>query len=61
MAVFQWGGAIAGVGRKESIEGGHSEAVEIEKGQRQGFWDVVHRRPLSQTVDELGDLAKGLK
>ena len=29
-----------------------------EEHPRQGFWDLVYRRPLSQTVEELGDLAK---
>lgn len=45
-------------GRKESQENSRGEAIEVEKGNKQGFFDVVHRRPLSQTLEELGDLAK---
>lgn len=43
---------------EQAQENSRGEPVEIEKGQKQGFWEVVHRRPLSQTLEELGDLAK---
>lgn len=58
MGVSKWAGGIQGFGRKEAISNSSGDFVEIDKGDRQGFWDVVHRRPLSQTIDELGDLVK---
>jgi hypothetical protein len=58
MAVSRWAGGASGYGRDEMITKSHGDIVEIEKGDRQGFWDVVHRRPLSQTLDELGDLVR---
>lgn len=59
-----WSGGLTGLGRDNALKGGISEATpnsDIEPGQRQGFFEVVHRRPLSQTLEELGDLAKPLK
>ena len=61
LGVAEWSGGISGLGRKQAIEGSSAEIVAIEPQQRQGFWDVVHRRPLTQTLEQLGDLAKPLK
>lgn len=55
-ATYEWG---FDRGHKQSILGSDTVAVPItEEHPRQGFWELVHRRPLSQTVEELGDLAK---
>lgn len=56
VATFQWG---FDRGHKLSVESVTSEATPItEEHPRQGFWELVQRRPLSQTIEELGDLAK---
>lgn len=57
MAVSRWAGGAAGYGRDDMVLG-HGEVAEVEKADRQGFWEVVHRRPLSQTLEELGDLVR---
>lgn len=55
-AAFDWG---FDRGHKESVLRVTSEKQELsEDHPRQGFWELVHRRPLSHTVEELGDLAK---
>ncbi|CAN6605912.1 hypothetical protein TRVA0_003S00738 [Trichomonascus vanleenenianus] len=61
LSFAHWSGNFTGYGRKQAQENSRGEAIEIEKGNRQGFFDVVHRRPLSQTIDELGDLVKPFK
>lgn len=60
-ALADWSGGFAGLGRENALKGGLSEPTDLEPGSRQGFFEVVHRRPLSQTLEELGDLAKPLK
>lgn len=55
-ATFDWG---FNRGRTESLRGGETKQVVLDdEHPKQGFWDLVHRRPLSQTIEELGDLAK---
>lgn len=55
-ATFQWG---FDRGHDHSVNSVTSTKQEInEEHPRQGFWELVHRRPLSQTIEELGDLAK---
>lgn len=55
-ATFEWG---FNRGHKQSILGSDTVNVPItEEHPRQGFWELVQRRPLSQTIEELGDLAK---
>lgn len=55
-SAFDWG---FDRGHKESVLRVTSEKQELsEEHPRQGFWELVYRRPLSQTVEELGDLAK---
>lgn len=60
LGIYEWSGGVAGWGREQALQI-KGELTELEDGQRQGFWDVVHRRPLSQTLDELGDLVKPFK
>jgi len=56
VATFQWG---FDRGHNHSVSSVTSEPAPLtEEHPRQGFWELVHRRPLSQTVEELGDLAK---
>lgn len=56
VATFQWG---FDRGHDYSVSSVTSEKVVLtEEHPRQGFWELVQRRPLSQTVAELGDLAK---
>lgn len=46
-------------GREDSLQKVTSQPVEISpEHPKQGFYELVYRRPLSQTVAELGDLAK---
>lgn len=56
-----WAGGFLGYGPETARQNASGDVKDIEKGDRQGFWDVVHRRPLSQTIDELGDLVKPFK
>lgn len=56
VATFQWG---FDRGHNHSVSSVTSEKVALtEEHPRQGFWELVQRKPLSQTVAELGDLAK---
>lgn len=58
--IYQWSGGIVGLGRKDAprIVG---DITDISDKPRQEFWEVVQRRPLSQTLEELGDLARPFK
>lgn len=61
LGIYEWSGGAVGWGREQAltIKGEITELTE--EGQKQGFWDVVQRRPLSQTLDELGDLVRPFK
>uniref|UniRef100_A0A060T9D3 ARAD1D14542p n=1 Tax=Blastobotrys adeninivorans TaxID=409370 RepID=A0A060T9D3_BLAAD len=61
LGLAHWTGNFNGYDRKEAAKQSSGEPVEVEKGDRQTFWQVVHRRPLSQTIDELGDLVRPIK
>lgn len=58
--LYEFSGGAEGWGREhaQTIKG---EVTDLGDKPRQGFWDVVNRRPLSQTYEELGDLVKPFK
>lgn len=60
LGIYEWSGGVAGWGREQALKV-KGQVTELEDGQRQGFFDVVQRRPLSQTLDELGDLVRPFK
>lgn len=57
LGIYGWSGGILGYGREDALKiaGG---ITDISEKPKQGFWEVVHRRPLSQTLEELGDLVR---
>lgn len=60
VGIYEFSGGLAGFGREKALSV-TGELTELEDGQKQGFFDVVSRRPLSQTLDELGDLVRPFK
>lgn len=60
IGLFEFAGGLEGFGREKALAR-KGEVITLEDDQKQGFWDVVNRRPLSQTVDELGDLVRPFK
>jgi hypothetical protein len=61
LGIMKWSGGLGGYDKQAAQKYSSGQVIEVEKGNRQGFWEVVHRRPLSQTIDELGDLVKPFK
>lgn len=57
IGLIEFAGGLEGYGRKQALAR-NGDVTTLEDNQKQGFWDVVNRRPLSQTVDELGDLVR---
>ncbi|CDR46584.1 CYFA0S24e00518g1_1 [Cyberlindnera fabianii] len=60
-ATVFWSGTMVGNAQKSShtLRGkgpdNHFKARASSDVERQGFWDVARRRPLSQTLEELGE------
>lgn len=62
VGVFKWAGEFVGSYdtslARSRIDGKvhNQESSEIEEGyKKQGFWEVMYRRPLSETVSDLGE------
>lgn len=51
--LFGWTGAQFNADRKAALA--HSPNGVIQEDAHQSFWEVVHRRPLSLTVEQLGE------
>jgi hypothetical protein len=51
--LFGWTGARFNADRKASLE--QSPKGFVQEDAHQTFWEVVHRRPLSLTVEQLGE------
>lgn len=51
--LFGWTGARFNADRKASLE--ESPKGFVQEDAHQTFWEVVHRRPLSLTVEQLGE------
>ncbi|OWB57121.1 hypothetical protein B5S28_g3047 [[Candida] boidinii] len=60
-AAFTWaGGAYLAENslnsmRRDGKVNNQTDAQDIDAERKQGFWEVVYRRPLSQTISELGE------
>lgn len=60
MGIYEFSGGLTGFGRETAVKN-IGEYADLEETPKQGFWDVVQRRPLSQTYEELGDLVRPFK
>ncbi|GMM33895.1 hypothetical protein DASC09_012200 [Saccharomycopsis crataegensis] len=63
MGLVSWGGqSVTGLGKDspyDSID--KSEPVPKLFGEKQGVWDAAYRRPMSQTIEMLGEDSIALK
>ncbi|ODV90021.1 hypothetical protein CANCADRAFT_99630 [Tortispora caseinolytica NRRL Y-17796] len=53
IGLLQWTGGKLSMGERAPMYA--PDSVLDTKYEKQGFWEIVHRRPLSQTISELGE------